>query len=115
MKIVIALFSFIPIILIAQTGPGGVLNSTNNVFWVKSDFGAYNDAGTTLATNGQSIRQWNDNSGNSKHFEEGSVGQQPVFATGVINGYPTVRFDGNNDRLSNLSITSGSSANFLPL
>lgn len=112
MKIVIVLFSFIPLILLSQTGPGGVLNSTNNVFWLKADAGAYNDAGITLATNGQSIRQWNDNSGNTKNFDEASVGQQPVFTAGVMNGFPAVRFDGSNDRLSNLTITSGNSANF---
>lgn len=112
MKTIIALLSFIPFILLAQTGPGGVLNNTNNVFWVKADAGVYNDAGTTLATNGQNIRQWNDNSGNAKHFGENATGQQPVFTTNVMNGFPTARFDGNNDRLSNLTITSGSSANF---
>lgn len=112
MKIVIALFSFIPVIFLAQTGPGGVLNSSNNAFWVKADAGVYTDAGITLATNGQSIRQWNDNSGNIKHFGENAVGQQPIFTTNIMNGFPVARFDGNNDRLSNLTITSGSSANF---
>lgn len=112
MKKLVLFLSLVPVFLFSQTGPGGVLNNTNNVFWLKADAGVYNDAGITLATNGQSIRQWNDNSGNTKHFSEGSVGQQPIFTTNVMNGFPVARFDGGNDRLSNLTITSGNSANF---
>lgn len=112
MKKLVPFLSLVPIFLFGQTGPGGVLNNTNNVFWLKADAGAYNDAGITLATNGQNIRQWNDNSGNTKHFGENASGQQPVFTASVMNGFPTARFDGNNDRLSNLTITTGSSANF---
>jgi hypothetical protein len=111
MKLILFFFAFAPVLVFAQTGPGGVLNNTNNVFWIKADVGVYNDAGVTLATNGQSIRQWNDYSGNTKNFGENAVGQQPAFTTNVMNGFPTARFDGNNDRLSNLTITSGSSAN----
>lgn len=98
-------------IIYAQTGPGGVLNSTNTSFWIKADSYVYTDVGLTLATNGQSIAQWNDNSGNNKNFGENSVGQQPTFVTNAINGFPVARFDGNNDRLSNLTITSGNTAN----
>jgi len=105
-------FILCPYLFFAQSGPAGVLNSVNNVFWLKANDGAYNDAGVTLATNGQSVRQINDQSGNSKHFSEIAVGQQPIFTTAVMNGFPTLRFDGNNDRLSNLTITSGNTANF---
>ena len=111
-KLVCFFFNILPFLLIGQVGPGGVLDNTNNVFWVKADAGVYNDVGTTLATNTQNIRQWNDYSGNSKHFSETMSMQQPMFITNSINGFPVVRFDGNNDRLSNLTITSGNTANF---
>ena len=111
-KLVCLLFNILPFLFIGQVGPGGVLDNTNNVFWVKADAGVYNDAGLTLATNTQNIRQWNDNSGNSKHFVEAMSTQQPIFISNLINGFPAVRFDGNNDRLSNLTISSGNTANF---
>lgn len=95
-----------------QTGPGGVGSSATNVFWLKADAGAYNDAGVTLATNTQSVRQWNDYSGNAKNFSENAVGQQPVFQTNIMNGQPVLRFDGNNDRLSNLTISTANTACF---
>ncbi|MDP2387492.1 MAG: T9SS type A sorting domain-containing protein [Bacteroidota bacterium] len=110
------LFSFTLIsstlISFSQTGPAGVGSSATNVFWLKADVGAYNDAGVTLATNTQSVRQWNDQSGNTKNFSEGTAGQRPTFRTGVINGFPVIRFDGSDDRISNTSITSGNNATF---
>lgn len=111
-KIVYFFLNLLPVFLIGQTGPAGVLNNTNNVFWVRADVGVYNDAGTTLAATAQNIRQWNDNSGNNKNFGEAILNQQPIFIPNIINGFPAVRFDGNNDRISNLTITSGNKANF---
>lgn len=103
---------FVCNVFFAQTGPGGVGSSATNVFWLKADAGVYNDAGITLATNTQTVRQWNDQSLNGKNFEEITAGLKPTFRTSVINGFPTVRFDGSDDRLSNLTITSGSTATF---
>jgi hypothetical protein len=81
-------------------------------FGFKADAGVFNDAGATLATNTQSVRQWNDQSGNGKNFGETVAGQRPTFRTSIMNGFPTVRFDGNDDRLSNLTVTSGNTATF---
>ena len=36
--------------------------------------------------------QWNDLSGNSRHFTQGNVPQQPTYVANVLNGKPVVRF-----------------------
>lgn len=82
---------------IAQTGPGGVGNSTNNVLWLKAD------AGTSTTVSGAAVSSWNDQSGNSIHVTQSSATQQPLFQSNVINGFPAILFDndmtGQNDKL----------------
>ncbi|MFH1853505.1 MAG: DUF2341 domain-containing protein, partial [Candidatus Neomarinimicrobiota bacterium] len=56
-------------------GTPGTLS--NLQLWLRADVGVYSDAGVTPATEGQSVRQWNDQSGNSRHFT-GAV-KRPVF------------------------------------
>lgn len=65
--------------------------------WCKADSGAYTDAGTTLATNGQTVQQWNDLSGNNNNFSQGTAGSRPTFTTDVQNGLPALVFDGVAD------------------
>jgi len=60
--------------------PGGV--STNLELWTKANVEAYNDAGITLATDNQSIQQWNDQSGNSLTLTSGAG---PSFQDDVAN------------------------------
>jgi hypothetical protein len=62
------------------------------VLWLKADSGVYIDSGVTLATNGQSVAQWNDQSGNSNHATQPTSGYRPVFKTNVQNGLPSVQF-----------------------
>jgi hypothetical protein len=38
------------------------------IAWYKADAGVYSDAGTTLATDGQRVAQWNDQSGDGYHL-----------------------------------------------
>lgn len=77
-----------PVFAMAQTGPGGVGNTSGsggqpeNVFWLKGDVGA-------------SVSQWLDQSGNANHFEQNSSGNQPTIST--INGFDVLQFDGSND------------------
>lgn len=70
--------------------------------WISADSGAYTDAGTTLATNGQTVQQWNDRSGNGNHFSQGTGASRPTYVTGVQNGLPAIRFAG--DFMTNSSI-----------
>jgi len=86
------------IYLPAQTGPGGVGTSTNNVLWLKAD------AGTSSSTNNTPISSWNDQSGNALGVTQTVSAQQPSFATSIMNGFPAIQFDnstssGQNDKM----------------
>lgn len=97
----------------AQTGPGGVGNSTSNVLWLSADNRVYSNAGTVPATNSQNVQQWNDRSGNGRHAAQATAGNRPNYFTGAINGYPVLRYiAGNNDRMlsSGLSTANVASA-----
>jgi hypothetical protein len=59
----------------------------------------FSDAGTTQATNGGAVQQWNDKSGNARHFSQGTLANRPAFNTTAINGKPALVFDGSNDSL----------------
>lgn len=87
---VLTLLLFSSFALPAQVGPGGVGNSTNNVFWLKAD------KGTSSTTNGTAISFWNDQSGNGLSVTQSVANQQPLYATNVINGFPAVQFDNVN-------------------
>jgi lysophospholipase L1-like esterase len=56
--------------------------------------GVYTDAGTTLATNGQTVEQWNDQSGNARNMTQATAGLRPVYTTGLLNGLSGVVFNG---------------------
>lgn len=100
----------------AQTGPGGVGNSTTNVLWLSADNGVYSNAGTTLATNGQNARQWNDRSGNGRNATQGTSAERPNYFTGAINGYPAVRYTaGNNDRMLSTGLSTANEASVFVL
>ncbi|HMQ77905.1 MAG TPA: hypothetical protein PKA92_17575, partial [Flavobacteriales bacterium] len=95
----------------AQTGPGGVGGSATTAIWLSADQGVYSNAGTTLAGNGDNVRQWNDRSGNGRHAGEVNVANRPNLATAVLNGRPVVRYTAaNNDRLVSAGLTSGNQA-----
>lgn len=79
--------------------PGGAVGWTPAdlgsalVAWYIADTGVYSDAGTTPATNGQNVAQWNDQSGNGYHLSEPSAGGGPTYNTTGFNSRPTLSFD----------------------
>lgn len=66
-------------------------------FWLMADAGVYHDLGVTLALNGQTVPQWNDQSASGYNVTNltGVGANQPTFATGQLNGLPTVKFGGS--------------------
>ncbi|OEK08922.1 hypothetical protein A8C32_14635 [Flavivirga aquatica] len=73
----------------SQTGPGGVGSndgSSNLVLWLNAD--------DITGTNGSTITNWTDSSGNNYDF---TVGNGATFNTATVNGYPAFNFDGTND------------------
>src|ERR1051325_2206475 len=65
--------------------------TANLVLWLKADTQVYNNAGTTLATNGQTVQQWNDQSGNGYNVSQATSGNRPTFVTAAINSLPAVQ------------------------
>lgn len=69
------------------------------VLWLKADAGAYTDAGVTLATNGQPVQQWNDQSGNGNHVTQTTAVNKPVFKSPDATGKQALYFDGTNGKI----------------
>jgi hypothetical protein len=86
--------------ILSQTGPAGVGTNTvsicQNRFWLKADVGVFNDAGTTLASNGNLVQQWNDQSGVANNAIQATSGRRPRYVSNAINGFPAMRFIGTS-------------------
>ncbi len=81
----------------------------NNTLWLDAGRGVFNNAGTALATNTQSVQQWNDVSvtngtSNAKNVSQATSGQRPSWQSNVINGQPVLRLDGVDDQLELASL-----------
>lgn len=70
---------------------------------LSADRGAYYDSGSTLATNGQGVQQWNDQSTYTHHFQQLTSTSQPIFTTNVQNSLPGLSFDGVDDFLISIA------------
>lgn len=78
----------------AQQGPGGVLSSTENRFWFSTSFEKY--------LHQQSVEIFSNQGGSGIDATATSF-QEPKFNNAeadLINGYPSLSFDGVNDRFS---------------
>ncbi len=76
---------------IAQTGPGGVGNSSDNILWL-------NTSGMSN-TNNSALTTWPDISGNNNNAVQTSNSRKPKFKTNQMNGNSAIDFDGSNDYL----------------
>ncbi len=56
--------------------------------------------GGALPTDGATISEWKDLSGNGHHLKQVTASFQPLFKTNAAKGLPTVVFDGRDDRLT---------------
>jgi hypothetical protein len=61
--------------------------------WYVADTDVFSDAGTTPATDGQTVQQWNDQSGNGDHISQATGGDRPAFRATGINHLPGVHFE----------------------
>lgn len=64
--------------------------------WFKADAGVYTDAGSTAASDGEAVQQWNDQSGNNRNMVQLTASIKPTYKTGIINDLPVLRFDGGD-------------------
>jgi len=90
-------------------GPGGVGvtdGSTALEIWLRADKGTYADpACTTAPTVNGDVACWQDQSGNSHHATvTGAPLRAPFYRTNILNSFPTLGFNGSNDRLATASL-----------
>ena len=101
------IFSTLVILLFSVSVSFAQIPATGNVLWLKADVAVYNDvAATALATNGQTVAQWSDQSGNSAHAICTPVGYRPTYVTNVINGKPVLRFTNNYLQTPNIDLSA---------
>jgi len=62
--------------------------------WWNAGAGVFSDAGSTPAVDTNTIQQWNDQSGNARHFSQATATNRPTYRTSIVNGQPVIRFDG---------------------
>ncbi|CAG5076305.1 LamG-like jellyroll fold domain-containing protein [Parvicella tangerina] len=92
--------------LLAQTGPAGIRSSATNELWLVTEGNAYTDAGTSLGTDGNSIQQWNDISGNGNHATQTNASLQPTLSTNKANGFSSLVFEGSSSRILSSGLNS---------
>jgi len=55
---------------------------------------------STITESGGAVSQWDDKSGNARHFSQGIAANRPTVNSTAINGKPVLIFDGINDSLA---------------
>lgn len=70
-------------------------------FFVKADTGVYTDSGTTAATSGQDVQQWNDQSGDGNNASAPSSTRRPTLNSNQINNRPALSFGPDVDTAGN--------------
>lgn len=91
--------AFLSVNSYAQSGPGGVGNSSSNVLWLKAE-------DLSSLVDGDDINLWQDASGNGNDVSQPTASFTPIYKTGILNGFPVVRFEKTNGRLRKTSFSS---------
>lgn len=84
-------FCYLSVSTFAQTGPGGVGNSSNNIIWLDANRLSYSD--------NDAVDNFQDLSGNNNDATQATSGSRPTFKTSIVNGHSVVDFDGTDDFL----------------
>jgi len=66
------------------------------IWWMDAAQGVEQADGVP-STDGQNVRNWLDSTVTGMDFQQTVASWKPYFYTGVVNGYPVVRFDGSDD------------------
>ncbi len=87
-------------IVACTPSPGSV--SSDLTLWFKSDASVYSDAGATAVTNGGTIQQWNEQSGNASVANVNQItgADQPTYDDDPFNYNPAILFDNAGDFLA---------------
>lgn len=89
--------------LIVSGGIGGLLQRNNPAFEPLPSMMAFWVADQGVTLNVANVSQWNDLTGNNRHFTQATASKQPAY--GTSNGVPALIFDGSNDIMFTPSFT----------
>lgn len=87
---------------LGNAGPAGNGNSAEVLLWLRADTTVLQSPGGAIAnSDGQSVGEWRDLSGNNHDFIQNTAADQPVLRTNAngINNLPVVEFDGTGQFL----------------
>lgn len=88
--------------------PVAAISETWDVLlWLDAGYEVYTDAGTTKATNGQTVQQWNSKAV-SLNASQSTAASRPIYFASVANGRPGILFDASDDFMSFSQITTSS-------
>jgi len=70
--------------------------------WLDATTGLFDatSGGSAVTTDGSAVARWEDQSGNARHFTQGTSNNRPVLKTSIQNSKNVVRFDGSNDNMT---------------
>jgi len=75
---------------VSPTSIGGLVQ------WVDGSNGVYTDLGTTQATNGQTVEEWTDMSGQGNTYSQLTGSKRPTLETNTLNGWPVLHHTAAN-------------------
>lgn len=73
--------------------------SLSPTVWLQADAEVYKDAGVTLASNGDTVEEWHDQSGNGNDVTQTTGGNKPTYNTNVQNSLPSVEITGGAEEI----------------
>lgn len=100
------MMTLFPHTLRPSTAPFDPSTVTGLTVWYKADGTLWqNSARSTPATaDGDPVGAWDDASAGANHATQATAGSRPVLKTNQLNGRPSIRFDGVDDRLVKASV-----------
>lgn len=82
------------------TATGAAPTISPNLLLGSALVGWYDASQIVGLSDGSSVSQWNDLSGNGHHLVQATGFKQPLYKTGITRGLPAVLFDGSDDFLA---------------
>ena len=61
----------------------------------------------TITLNSGNVSQWDDKSGNARHYTQGTSAQQPAYLTAEVNGLNVLDFNGSSHNLERITTDKG--------
>ena len=94
----------------AGGGGGPFVPSVTPDLWLDTSVNIFNDAGSTAASDNDTIQEWHDFNTNGEEATQTAGASRPTYKTSIQNGQPILRYDGSSDALDLTAVFASSSA-----